>query len=304
MRELVFVHGRSQQGHDSIALKKEWIDTLKEGLKKSNLELPIPESQIRFPYYGDTLDGLAHNKPASEIAEVVVRGSEKDQNQRQFIQSWLEEIQEKKGITDEQIDEAIAAMETIPPGVPQVTERGVLNWRWVQGFLSAFDRWVPFGSGTSIALFTQDVYLYLNKSGIRDPIEAGVLKAMTPGVESVVVSHSLGTIVAYNMLRREGQTRGWNVPLFVTVGSPLAVKKVKESLSPIGHPSCVGKWFNAMDPDDVVALYPLDKHFFRIDPEIENKTNVKNESKNQHSITGYLNDKDVAKRIHDALIAT
>ncbi len=74
MRQLILIHGRSQQNKDSVALKAEWIEALRKGLDKSNLELPIPESSIRLPYYGDTLFQLASNKPPEQAAEVVVRG--------------------------------------------------------------------------------------------------------------------------------------------------------------------------------------------------------------------------------------
>ncbi|HVS00963.1 MAG TPA: alpha/beta hydrolase [Thermoanaerobaculia bacterium] len=298
MRELVLVHGRAQEHKDSVALKKEWLDTFREGLGKSGLELPIPEDRVRFPYYGQTLFDLVAGVALDKVAEVVVRGSEEDPQLREFMMDVLDEVLTRKGITDEEVQ---AEAEAITRG--GVIERGPLNWKWVQGVLSAIDRHVPGGSGASIALFTKDVYQYLTNPGLRDVIEAGVRQAMTPGVESVVVSHSLGTVVSYNLLRREGKALGWKVPLYVTVGSPLAISKIRKSLAPNKHPACVGKWFNAMDPDDVVALYPLDERHFPVDPAIENKKDVKNQTSNQHGIAGYLNDKDVAKRIYDALIA-
>ena len=58
-----------------------------------------------------------------------------------------------------------------------------------------------------------------------------------------------------------------------------------------------------MDNDDIVALYPLDGDNFDIDPPIANKTDVDNHTSNQHGIAGYLNDKEVARRIYDALVA-
>jgi hypothetical protein len=303
MRELVLVHGRAQEHKDAVAIKKEWLDTLKEGLAKSGLELPIPEERVRFPYYGQTLFDLVAGVAPGQAAEVVVRGNEEDPQLRQFMMDVLDEVLTRKGITDDQVRAEAEAAVVARGGTGAVVERGPLNWGWVQGILSAIDRHVPGGSGASIALFTKDVYQYLSKPGLRDVIETGVRQAMTPGVESVVVSHSLGTVVSYNLLRREGKSLGWRVPLYVTVGSPLAISKIRKSLAPNKHPACVGKWFNAMDPDDVVALYPLDERHFPIDPAIENKTDVKNQTQNQHGIRGYLNDKEVARRIHAALVA-
>jgi hypothetical protein len=307
MRELVFVHGRSQEHKDSVALKKEWLDTLNEGLKKSGLKLPIPEERVRFPYYGDTLFQLVSGVPDGQVAQVVVRGpaGEVDPDMQRFVAEVLEEVADRHGVTDDQKLEAAQAA-AIARGEPAVLQRGVLNWGWVQGLLSAIDQHVPGGSGTSIALFTRDVYLYITNQRVRKRINDGVRQAMTADAECVVVGHSLGTVVSYWMLCEEGEARGWKVPLYVTVGSPLAVTKIKQTLRQVlgatKHPACASKWFNAMDPDDVVALYPLDDRHFPVDPAIENKTDVDNQTDNQHGIKGYLNDREVAKRIYDALV--
>jgi hypothetical protein len=301
-RELVLVHGRAQQQKDSIALKREWLDALRKGLDKSRLTLPIAEDKVRFPYYGDTLHGLVADLPDDQVAEVIVRGSREDPQLRAFIAEVLEEVAARKGITDAQI-EALGQAAIRARGSTEVLERGVLNWGWVRGILTALDTHVPGASGASIAIATTDVYRYLTNPSIRDKLEAGVRKAMTPNVESVVVSHSLGTVVAYNLLRRDGAQHGWRVPLLVTLGSPLAVKKIRSTLAPNKHPSCVRRWFNAMDPNDVVSLYPLDRGHFPLDPEIENKTDIDNPTENQHGISGYLEDKEVARRIHEALTA-
>lgn len=304
MRELVLVHGRAQERKDALALKEEWLDSLKRGLRKNGLELPIPEARVRFPYYGQTLFDLVAGVAPGHMAEVIVRGNAEDPQLRQFIMDILDEVLARKGITDDQVrDEAEAAVVARGGGAGGVVERGPLNWGWVQGILSAIDRHVPGGSGASIALFTRDVYEYLSNPGLRDVIETGVRQAMTPGLESVVVGHSLGVVVSYNLLRREGKTLGWKVPLYVTLGSPLAVSKIRKSLAPNRHPECVAKWFNAMDPDDVVALYPLDERHFPLDPAVENKVDVNNQTENQHGIRGYLDDKEVAERIHGALVA-
>ena len=296
MKNLVFIHGRSQQDKDSIALKAEWIEAFAKGLGKSGLPVPIDESAIHFPYYGDTLAGLVAGKPANEIAEVIVRGENADAAEQSFQFEILREIQkaQEEFLTDEQVA-ALAGAEVI--------QKGPLNWGWVRAILTGIDHHVPFGSSGSIALFTKDVYQYLKNPGIRDAIEAGVRQAMS-SAPTVVVAHSLGTVVAYNLLRREGASKGWNVPLLVTVGCPLAVTAIRKWLAPNGHPECVGQWFNAMDSHDIVAIAPLDEpHGWDISPAIENKTDVNNQTSNRHGISGYLSDPVVARRIYDALVS-
>ena len=124
---------------------------------------------------------------------------------------------------------------------------------------------------------------------------------MEPGVPTVVVSHSLGTVVAYNLLKREGKQNGWVTPLFVTLGSPLAVKAIRKAVAPNRHPEGVGTWFNALDERDVVALYPLNDAFFPTDPAVENKTDVDNPTENRHGIEGYLADPVVAAKIYEGV---
>ncbi|TWU55924.1 alpha/beta hydrolase [Rubripirellula reticaptiva] len=293
-RQLVFVHGRSQEGKDSGELKASWIDAFKKGLEKSGLDLPIAESDIRFPYYGQTLFDLVSGVDDDEIADVIVRGEADSSPEVEFAKKMLDEMKDHFGVTDAQV-RAEADSATL--------ERGIANWEWVQNILEALDRHVPGMSKATVAWITKDVYAYLNNPGFKAAIDRGVGAAITPGVETVVVGHSLGSVVSYNLLARDGKDLGWKVPLYVTLGSPLAVTAIKELLAPVKHPSCVSKWFNAMDERDVVALYALNGHHFSVDPAIENKTDVDNFTDNRHGIAGYLSDKVVAKRIFDALTA-
>ncbi len=292
--QLVFIHGRSQQGKDSDALKQEWINDWKKGLEKSGLQMPITEEQIRFPYYGDALHYMVMGLPP-EVIEVIIKGAEGDDLERTFFESVMAEVREVAELTEAQLD---AIEKTL------VQEKGALNWPIVRKVLKAVDAYVPHGSGASIALATEDVYSYLTRQGTAAKIDDGVRKALTPGVPTVVVSHSLGTVVAYNILRRDGETLGLKVPLFVTVGSPLAVTDIRLRLQPLEFPSCVTAWYNAMDPRDIVALRPLDeKSFGRLEKEITNKVNVDNPTENRHGISGYLGDPEVARVIYDALVA-
>jgi len=295
-RQLILVHGRSQENKNATNLKAEWMDALRVGLAKSNLDLPIPEEDVRFPYYGQALADLVAGRPDDEVAQVIVRGDNSGEEETRFIRSMILEIQHQQGITDGQVD-------AMSGDSVEVRERGPLNWEWVQRVLQALDRYVPGASGAAIALATRDVYLYLKNPGFQNVIDSGVRSAFDTDRETVVVAHSLGCVVTYSLLRREGHSLGWNVPLYVTLGAPLAVQAVKHALDPCDHPQCVSAWFNAMDERDVVSFYPLDADNFPVTPPIENKTDVDNPTPNRHGISGYLSDATVARRIHEALIA-
>ena len=292
MKRLVLVHGRAQEGKDPNELKWNWIQALKEGLKKSDLTLPVPDSAIGFPYYGDLLDQLVYGTGENDAApEVITRGRPDDDEELKFKLELLDAMRKKAGLTDEQVRDA--------SGDPTL-QKGPLNWEWVQAILRGFDQYVPGMSGTTVNLFTHDVFVYLRRPGVRDEIDGIVRKVIPTGQECVLVGHSLGTVVTYSVLRRDGDTL--KIPQYVTLGSPLALSLIQESFDPLRNPACVGHWYNAMDDRDVVALYPLESPHFNVTPKIENKKDVDNFTSNRHGIAGYLTDKDVAKKIHEALL--
>jgi hypothetical protein len=292
MRKLVFVHGRAQEGKDPKELKWNWVQALKEGLKKSNLPLPLDESQIAFPYYGDLLDRLVYGTGEDDAEpEVITRGPPNDVEELAFKLELLDAMRQKAGLTEAQVRAA-----SRDPTV----QKGPLNWEWVQAILRGFDQYVPGMPGTTVNLFTHDVYLYLRRPGVRDEIDSIVRKDIPTGQECVLVGHSLGTVVTYSILRRDGDAL--KIPQYITLGSPLAFSFIQEAFEPLRHPPCVGRWYNAMDERDVVALYPLESPHFNVTPKIENKKNVDNFTSNRHGIAGYLTDKDVAKKIYDALV--
>ncbi|MFF5922721.1 hypothetical protein ACFY8C_31025 [Streptomyces flavochromogenes] len=291
MRKLILIHGRSQQMKDAEKLKQEWVDALHAGLRTADIDLEIPDEQIRFPYYGQTLFELAEDSTV-KATEVIVKGSPSSA-ELDFIGAAVKDVAAGAGISE---DDIVAAAED-----PTQIRKDIQNWPWVLAALSAIDR-VPGLSAVSIALATRDVYRYVRNPGIQTVIEDGVREAFTAGEESVVVAHSLGSVVAYNMMKREGKRRQWTVPALVTVGSPLGVNAICRLLNPIGRPDCLGDWYNAYDKHDVVALHPLDGTYFPVTPGIENYDRVKNPTSNKHGISGYLGDPVVAVRIRDALL--
>lgn len=294
MRQLILIHGRAQEKKDGAAVKKEWMAAWEKGLAKSGLTNPLTDADVHFPFYGDTLAEMVAGKSAQEAAEVIVKGPPPASAEQEVMREMIAEIAMNEGISEADIRAELST---------EVIDKGPLNWGWVQGILSALDRIKPI-SARLVALVTADVAKYLTNPAIQRTINDGVLQAIKPGQEAVVVSHSLGTVVAYNVLMsRPTQFPAVSVPLFVTLGSPLAVNAVKSRLRPHTFPKPVAKWYNAMDPDDVVSLHPLTKKHFDTGGTIENHDRVKNSTANQHSIGGYLDDEKVAKRIHQAVTA-
>ena len=310
MRRLVFLHGRSQQDKDASELKKTWIDSLRTGLEKSDLDMPIDEAEVCFIYYGDTLRDLCGGMSNDDAARVVYRGasaSAEDEGKiSEILSAYLAELE----IDPDKVDERCREISGT-----EVITRGPQNWAWVLAIIRVIDEHCP-GAGALIALATRDVHLYLNRKKIQIAIESGMFAVLSEirergrsadrdfsHDEFVLVAHSLGTIIAYKFLH-ELSTRGlWRVPLLVTLGSPLGIVAIRDRLRPISHPACVGRWVNARDPRDLVALCPLDAGHFKLDPLIDDSSHVQNQTSNRHGIEGYLNDREVARAIHDALVS-
>jgi len=286
--KLIFIHGRAQGGKDPIGLRKTWISALEAGLKKSGLTLPIPNEDIVFPYYGDLLDKLVaeYNAP---VETIIKKGFDSNSANARFFHDFLLEVAENSNITLQDIEEE---------SISEVKEKGPLNWEWVHSILKAIDKKSNW-SEVSIKKFSFDVFLYLTIPAIRQEIEKEVMQEFK-NESYVVVGHSLGSIISYNILREVSSIKACK---FITVGSPLGINAVKKHLKfPIKMPDCIKNgWFNAYDERDVVALKPLNKDYFDISPSIENMNNVDNYTSNRHGIEGYLNDKEIAKEIYNAL---
>lgn len=280
---LVFVHGRSQGGKNPVELERTWMQAFRKGLKTAGVTEPSA-LQVHFPFYGDELDQMLERLDSPLLDDVRTRGATVQDKELAFRERLLSEMREARGISNETVEQAYDG---------PVRERGVLNWEWVQSILKVLD---PTELGrVAIDRFTRDVYVYLTVPAIRRRIDS-IVKDSLPDGPSVVVGHSLGSVVTYNVLRDEPRDRV--VYRYVTVGSPLGLQTIKDHLSKaIAMPDCVRGWHNAYDEADVVALKPLDERHFNVTPSILNKNNVRNHTKNHHGIIGYLDDPVVAKWI-------
>jgi hypothetical protein len=149
-----------------------------------------------------------------------------------------------------------------------------------------------------VKLTFEDVHAYF----FRDYAERmrGVMRAAIAGIDEpfVVVAHSLGTIIAYDVLREQASS-GLEIPLLVTVGSPLAVREIQDLVAqPLEVPAGVAAWLNASDFRDVVAL----DHDIRPEyapPDRCTDVMVTNASANHHGIREYLS----APAVRDPILA-
>jgi len=288
MTRILFVHGRSQQGKSSDELRAEWTPALERGLAAIGRSIPS-SVEFDFPFYGDTLDRIANGMELPLDAETKSKGGGIDAEYLAFRYSVLEQIRINADITEEQVDADFD---------DKVIDKGPQNWEWVHRVLRALDKHTPGLRDSVLDKFLRDVFIYLTNDAVRNRINKLVEEHITER-DTIVVGHSLGTVVAYDVLIKT--SKDIQAPVFITMGSPLGIKGISVKVRPLKFPSNCNQWFNAFDERDVVALNPLDRKYFPVTPNIENKHDVKNHTENRHSIGGHLDDTDVAQRIVDAL---
>jgi hypothetical protein len=142
-----------------------------------------------------------------------------------------------------------------------------------------------------VGSFASDVVDYLF-GGYAERMRAPVRKALLDGPEpGVVVAHSLGTIITYDVLS-EPAFAGLRVSLF-TLGSPLGIGNIQDRLRdragrPNPVPAPVKTWSNFADRWDPVALDPTLRHEFDPGGGLIRDEAVNNPAKNNHDLTGYL----------------
>lgn len=290
MTRILLVHGRAQQGRDADAIRSEWMAVLRRGL--GDLAPLLDGVAVDVPFYGDCLDQLLRELGDTLPEDLLARGTV-DGADENFLRFRAEVFEAVRVAEDVSADQVAAEMD-------DVADRGPLNWFWVKAIIKALNR-IEGLDANMIERFTRDVWFYLTRSAIRREVNAIVGDQLSCGGRTIVIAHSLGSVVAYDLLR---EAEDLDIPLFLTVGSPLGIGAVRKRVKPVVHPPSVGRWFNARDERDVVALYPLTGKHFGCDPQPVDHSGVRNRSDNAHHISGYLNDARTAAQVAEALART
>lgn len=285
MTRLVFVHGMKNEDQDPDELRAHWHDSLKEGWRRQGLS-PPEHYEVELPYYGQVLhdltdgaeDGLgARNRGPQDIGAGI----------GEFQAEYYRLLQEQFAISDEQVRAELDG---------SVRERGPANWEWVQAIARVIER-----RSTTISDFAlqnvPQVDGYLDRPSVRRAVDEIVEPTLTKG-RTVLVAHSLGTIVSYLLLKR--QSGNLDIPLFLTLGSPLGITVINRKIRPIILPESIWSWINGVDERDYVALRSklVPPAFPNM---IININDIDNQGDDKHAISEYLKDPRIAREIARAL---
>lgn len=279
--KLIFIHGIFQSRFEEDVLFKKWVDNFKIGISK-NKELDpkkLEKIDIDFMYYGKLYEKYESKIPFTILFSEMI----------EFVKDLVKKI-DPLLVQSIQDDYSISKSKNIDPDLI------------LKKFIKIIQGKFPFVDSVLISSIAKETYLYFNCDEYRLKLKDQLLSLLDS--ESVIVGHSLGSVIAYDNLVRIAHNNS-NVNKLITLGSPLGTDYMKRRLvksHPIEMPKSIknNAWKNLYGKEDFVSLYPLDAKHFKTDPEIKNQE-VETDEKKPHNITGYLSNKDVATEIYKSL---
>lgn len=158
-------------------------------------------------------------------------------------------------------------------------------------------------------LFLHDVRDFFYDAERRKRMEDGLRERLAAGGGPfIVVAHSQGSMIAYNVLRQM-KAADADVRLFLTIGSPLGIREVQDVITRLSGklavPECVARWVNVAERLDPVALdaalandYAPSSRGVSIEDHGDDRINPDWQT-NPHSSTGYLSIERVRRVVRE-----
>ncbi len=299
-KTIVGIHGlANKSSYDSLT--DWWKRSLCEGLEK-NCDMQAPDFRFRMVYWADLLyktrlhedeafsfDALYNGEPYIMAAEGALH---------EYDESWLDSLWARILGTAGSVIDAL---------------RQHFN-------IDTFTAW-------ALGKLLKDLEFYYdanrrikNRSDQLEPASSVLRKELQTVLEEekeheiLLISHSMGSIIAYDVLRDLGKSpTGVIVPFFVTIGSPLGLPYVKWQIKQqrdydpkVRTPSIVTEsWINFADKDDKVAIdshlhddYGENRHSVRVhDDLVQNDYHGKDGKANPHKSYGYLRTPELSRHV-------
>lgn len=308
---LVFVHGIGKQRRQE-ADAACWLSALADGAREAG-HATAAASLVAGALADVVFADYSHlfKKPGGQgTGDVMV-----DDDQARLLVGLLAEIIEtckdaaEGSATDASLARALAQLR--PAGSAQGA--GDLVRRAINAATTFMDAgpWKHAGQWVSGRFLVRDlaqVARYLSRGEpdtsqrtLDRRIRGVVTQAFGPG-PTVIVAHSLGTVVAFEALHEYTAP----VPLWITLGSPLAMRAVvwpRIIPRPPGTPEMVTQWRNYWDRDDVIVPRPVLESDFAPNARgvIPKSKRVDSDGIWVHTATKYLAKGEVAGRVIEAL---
>lgn len=277
MTRIILVHGINNQENSAEQIAREWIDAA-ASVASPAVIAKLKAAEVVAPFYGQALHDWTQARGGVPKAIAQAAG-DPGSEEAAFYLAAAQEIAPAVDVTEEQIERS-----------SDPVEQGLPHDRRLLALVRAIEAVSPLQGAVALRILPQ-AFVYLKRPGVADEIDTIVRRELLKG-PAIVVAHSLGTIVTFKLLRQGDCPE---VPLYLTAGSPLAIKAVKNAIGPrFERPKPVRRWVNALDKDDAVTLgRRLEKATFC--ENVENIDSVDNGDDDTHSIALYLKDRCVAR---------
>lgn len=290
---IIGIHGLGNKPPKEL-LEKWWKDSIIEGFTK--LKLPVPDFKFELVYWADIVykypenPNITNKKDPYYLAEPYEPAQEKElyentnHNWRKKILKFIEKELEK-----------VFLNEDLSLNYAEVSDAIMYKY-----FMELEMYYGATKNQIALKQKTRNRLLSIIEKHKYDEI--------------MILSHSMGTIIAYDVLQFE--LKNQNIHTFVTMGSPLGLPFIRAKIAKelrtanndlkIRTPECVSSsWLNFADLEDKIALnFDLNNDFSSnshgiqvIDYEIYNDYSI-NGDRNPHKIYGYLRSKEFTEQLH------
>jgi hypothetical protein len=288
---MILIHGINQQGKSAEMILKAWVDRLHQTYAAHGPNPLGRLSKVEAAFYGDTLEALSS---ATFKDQAIALGTELTADDfDEFAVEAMKDIALRLGLDPAKIPAADGTI-VVPQGAG-------INKEWLKALARAIEAVSPLHGTLALRVLGQ-AHAYIRNQHIHDEVNKRVRPLFEDDEPMIVVSHSLGTIVAYSLLREFARNnRPRQSPLLVTLGSPLGIDSVRKGFAkPRIRPANVLRWVNGADPEDFVALRAeLTNDTFG--PGIENYADIDNGYDDPHDILQYLKDPRISNAIAQAI---
>lgn len=302
MADGVLVHGIGQQQQSRDSQEAVWLPAIAGGVRNAGHDALADRIwraarpgglDLRMAFYGnlfradDTQGG-----PDGELTDAELAIAEP------IAVQWLTRYAEQASRGGDRAAAASELARLDPAGEVQGARAAL------RPVVRAVSRCRPFarlGAGMAERFVVQalrQVSRYFADEELRAEVQRRVLAQVGPETR-VIVGHSLGSVVAYEVAHRLAEP----LPLLVTLGSPLGLHTVVyERLRPQPPrvPDRVLRWVNVADRDDIVAAQPDLTAGFPGRPGVLDCAYTVDNGAKPHEATFYLTSSLVGSAIADA----
>jgi hypothetical protein len=236
---LVLLHGRDKPFEIKGEVERQFVDAVRFGLERAGA--PYHDTiKAELAFYGDIWrDEDAVGGPEGSIQVPSATA---------------------------QLEKALAAEMVAVAGASTAGAEAGIIMNTLQGLLATLEAHFPLGD-VVLPRFLRDLFEYLTQPELREKVINRVVETFDEaGGEVVLLAHSMGTFVGYDLLRRRPDLL---VRAFFSFGSPLGYTSARRHMADENgetlFPPNLPRWINVYNEDDfatavrhLAPLFPSD----------------------------------------------